>query len=57
MQERNIIFYKDYFINFYSKLTSEVQEKIEFVFMMIKTVEKVPVKFLSKLKMNQVYMK
>lgn len=47
MQERNIIFYKNYFINFYSKLTSAVQEKFDYVLLMLQTVDKVPGKFLK----------
>ena len=46
---REIRFYKHYFINFYSELNPDVQEKIEFVLDLIRHVEIVPVKFLKKI--------
>jgi phage-related protein len=46
---RKIEFYKDYFIDFYSKQNEKVQEKIEYVFNLIKQVERVPEKFLKHL--------
>ncbi len=46
---RKIEFYKDYFIDFYSKQNEKVQEKIEYVFNFIKQVERVPEKFLKHL--------
>ena len=45
--ERQIIFYKHYFQDFYSEQSGRVQEKIEFVFKIIKTVQNVPKKFLE----------
>jgi phage-related protein len=47
--ERKIIFYKSYFIDFYSIQTPKVQEKIEYVLKLIQTVERVPEKFLKHL--------
>ena len=44
---RQIIFHGDYFLNFYKKLDSEVKSKIQYVFELIKQVERVPLKFLS----------
>ena len=44
---REIRFYEDYFIEFYLSLDPVVQEKIEYVFKMIRTVEKIPQKFLK----------
>lgn len=44
---REIKFYKNYFIKFYIAQNKKVQEKIEYVFKLIKTVEKVPEKFLK----------
>jgi phage-related protein len=44
---REIKFYKNYFIEFYISLDSSVQEKIEYVFKLIKTVERIPQKFLK----------
>jgi phage-related protein len=46
-QERKIIFYGTYFAEFYLAQTPRVQEKIEFVFQLIRTVETVPKKFLD----------
>ncbi|MEO8759896.1 MAG: type II toxin-antitoxin system RelE/ParE family toxin [Bacteroidia bacterium] len=45
--ERQIIFHKNYFIKFYTAQAPKVQEKIEYVFVLLKTVEKVPKKFLD----------
>jgi len=47
--QRQIIFYKHYFIDFYLELPEKVQEKIEFVFKIIRTVQHVPKKFLDYL--------
>lgn len=44
---REIKFYKNYFIDFYISLDSSVQEKIEYVFKVIKTVDLIPRKFLK----------
>jgi phage-related protein len=46
-QERKIIFFDRYFTEFYITQTRKVQEKIEFVLQLIRTVEKVPGKFLA----------
>ena len=47
--ERKIIFHGSYFVDFYLEQTPKVQEKIEFVFHIIKRVERVSKKFLSPL--------
>ena len=47
--ERSIIFHGQYFADFYLEQTSRVQEKIEYVFKVLKTVERVPKKFLKHL--------
>jgi phage-related protein len=44
---REIKFYKNYFIDFYISLDPTVQEKIEYVFKLIKTVDLIPQKFLK----------
>ena len=44
---REIKFYKKYFINFYISLDSSAQEKIDYVFKVIKTVDLIPQKFLK----------
>ena len=44
---REIKFYKKYFIDFYTSLDSSVQEKIEYVFKVIKTVDLIPQRFLK----------
>jgi phage-related protein len=45
--ERKILFHKNHFINFYLEQTIEVQEKIEYVFKLIRAVQNVPKKFLD----------
>ncbi len=45
--ERQIIFHKHYFIEFYLEQNKNVQEKIEYVFKILKTVQNVPKKFLE----------
>jgi phage-related protein len=47
--ERQIIFYKHYFKEFYIDANDKVKEKIGYVFRLIETVEKVPEKFLKHL--------
>jgi len=45
--QRQIIFYKHYFTDFYLEQPENVQEKIEYVFKIIRTVQHVPRKFLE----------
>lgn len=45
--QRQIIFHKHYFIEFYVEQTEKVQEKIEYVFKILRTVQHVPKKFLD----------
>lgn len=45
--ERQIIFHKHYFTKFYVAQTAKVQEKIDYVFKILRTVDKVPKKFLD----------
>ena len=47
--KRNIIFHKHYFMDFYLEQPEKVQEKIEYVFKIIRTVQNVPKKFLEHL--------
>lgn len=42
---REIVFYKDYFINFYFKQKPKVQEKIDFVVDLVRNLERIPSKF------------
>lgn len=44
---REIRFYEKYFIEFYLSQNSNVQEKIEYVFKVIRTVDRIPQKFLK----------
>lgn len=46
---RQIIFHGQYFQEFYSRQRANVQEKIGYVFQLIRTVKKVPEKFLKHL--------
>ncbi len=41
---REIRFYKNYFIDFYISLDSSSQEKIEYVFKVIRTIDRIPEK-------------
>lgn len=45
--ERLIIFHKHHFQDFYLQQTEKVREKIGYVFRVIKTVDKIPEKFLK----------
>ncbi len=45
--QRQIFFYKHYFTDFYLEQPEKVQEKIEHVFKIIRTVQNVPKKFLD----------
>ena len=42
---RQIIFYKDYFLDFYNNQTAKVKDKIEHVLFVISVAERIPVKF------------
>lgn len=46
---RQIIFYENHFIDFYLKQKETVQEKIEYVFKILRTVQNIPKKFLEHL--------
>ena len=46
---RKIIFYENHFIEFYQKQDKKVQGKIQYVFELIKQVDRVPEKFLKHL--------
>ncbi|MBU3662893.1 MAG: type II toxin-antitoxin system RelE/ParE family toxin [Bacteroidetes bacterium] len=47
--QRQISFYKHYFTDFYLEQTEKVQEKIDYVFKLLRTVQNVPRKFLDHL--------
>ena len=44
---RTIIFYEQYFIEFYKTLDEKVKEKVKYVLELIRQVERVPEKFLA----------
>jgi len=46
-KQRHIIFHKHYFLDFYLGQSEKVQEKIEYVFKIIRTVQNIPKKFLE----------
>src|SRR5260221_13319461 len=46
---RTIITYGNYFMDFYSVLAKDVQEKIDWVFELVKIAEKIPKKFFEHL--------
>jgi len=45
--QRKIIFFDHYFTDFYLEQSEKVQEKIEYVFKILRTVQNVPKKFLD----------
>jgi phage-related protein len=47
--ERQIIFYRHYFQDFYAEQNEKVREKIGYVFRVVTTVDKIPEKFLKHL--------
>lgn len=49
-KERQIIFYENHFQQFYLSLSGGVRKKIGYIFRIVKTVEKIPIKFLKHLK-------
>ncbi len=49
---REIRFYKNYFLDFYISLDSSTQEKIEYVFKVIRTVDSIPEKILNILRVQ-----
>ncbi len=46
---RTIIFYENYFIEFYMSLDNKVREKVKYVLELIKQVDRVPDKFLTQI--------
>jgi len=56
-QKRTIVFYGGYFQEFYAEQTAKVKDKIKFVFGIIKTVDRVPEKFLRKYSSQKNYKK
>ena len=47
--KREILFYSNYFLDFYSKQDDKTKEKIDFVLDLIRNIERVPIKFLKYL--------
>ncbi len=47
--KREILFFGDYFLDFYSQQNLKTKEKIDFVLDLIRNVERVPIKFLKYL--------
>jgi len=46
---RQIIFYKDYFLDFYNDQTTKVKDKIEHVLFVVSVAERIPKKFFEHL--------
>jgi len=46
---RQIVFHKEYFLEFYRDLDINLKAKIQYVFELIKQVDRVPEKFLSQI--------
>jgi phage-related protein len=47
---RKLVFHEEYFLNFYKDLDIKVKSKIQYIFELIKQVDKVPDKFLASIK-------
>jgi phage-related protein len=47
--KRTILFYGDYFPEFYSKQDDKTKEKIDYVIDLVRNIERVPIKFLKYL--------
>lgn len=47
---RRIVFYKNHFVDFFQTLDSKVQEKIEYVFYIIRNSEIIPSRFFKSIK-------
>ncbi|MCL2761192.1 MAG: type II toxin-antitoxin system RelE/ParE family toxin [Desulfuromonadales bacterium] len=45
--QRHIIFHQSYFVDFYLEQSEKVQEKVEYIFKIIRNVQNVPKKFLD----------
>ncbi len=50
---REIRFYENYFIDFYLTLDEQTQEKIEYVFKIVRTVDRIPQRFLKHIEGTQ----
>ena len=50
---RKITTYGNYFNEFYSKLEKEVQEKVDWVFQMVKAVDQIPKKFFQHIETTE----
>lgn len=50
---REIIFYENYFLDFYVPLKPNLKEKIQYVLQLIKQIDRVPEKFLSPITGNE----
>ncbi len=53
MKKREIITYGKYFLDFYSALNKSVQEKIDYVFELVKTLELIPKRFFQHLESTE----
>lgn len=47
--KRKILFYGNYFLDFYSKQDDKTKQKIDFVLDLVRNIERVPIKFLKYL--------
>lgn len=50
---RKIEFYKDYFIKFYTDLPVVTQTKYDYVFVLVRQAERIPIKFFKKISGTQ----
>lgn len=54
-KKRNIIFYKDYFSEFYKALPNNVKLKVDYVLYLITFIDTIPKKFLKSLNIKGLY--
>jgi phage-related protein len=52
---RQIIFFGEYFLSFYNKQTQKVKDKINWIFGIIKDLEKIPEKYLKHIEGTDLY--
>lgn len=55
IKKRNIIFYKDYFTEFYKVLPNKVKLKIDYILYLITYIETIPTKFLKSLNQDGLF--
>jgi phage-related protein len=52
-RKRQIIYYKNYFWEFFNKQSEKVKDKIDYIFYLVTYADKIPKKFFDKIKGNE----